>query len=604
MFRIPESKRPQDGRPCFGPGKRVISVGWHSQGGLLRKFDVFRNSRGKLKCAKRGWSWPAFFFAPFWALFCGLWLVAFIFIPVELVLSAVGQALIGMQASGTSAEALVVLAYLALAVGMRMYFGLCGNALKRGKWEGRGYSLMYSVEAESANVAIAMAREAEPVAVAPAVAAPAAPPVGADIIEKARARLQRELLQIEGRTDLTPDQKIDRVITIFSTVCAAIAIQPIPFADIFILTPLQAFMGARLSAIRGVPITEAESSDLMKEIMGVVGMGLIAQQVGIAAAKLFFPVVGGIATIPVVFGMTYAIGKVMDFYLVGKAAGRTPSAAELKDAWKDASARGQAEGKIRQTEIERGEGNREVLNAESLSSGPQAKSEPVVNAPMQAVYDTSHPAPLDKMAGSPVGHGTSEPAVPVDEAPVVIQPSRTGEARGVEVASRHADVVKPLTSQGDNVPISEGLNQIAFKIANELVEVIRTEDALWWFVMEQFDRLRSSKRGAKLLEAFPIQLREVEYRWGRFEPFNYQPDNPGVAYLKAQVEPALIERFGHELAELTVAHAFTQYCLNYLPVIQPVRRKYAAHFRDELRSQGHQPLAERWDEVLNSLEHV
>ena len=158
-------------------------------------------------------------------------------------------------------------------------------------------------------------------------------------------------MDIEKHEDLTDDQKVSQIIVVFSTVCAAIAVQPIPFADIFILTPLQAFMGARISAIRGMPLSEKQSSDLIKELMGVVGMGMLAQQLGIAAAKIFFPILGGISTIPVVFGLTFAIGKLMDVYFVNKAAGRTLSASELKKEWKRHKAAGEAEGKNRESSI-------------------------------------------------------------------------------------------------------------------------------------------------------------------------------------------------------------------------------------------------------------
>ena len=78
----------------------------------------------------------------------------------------------------------------------------------------------------------------------------------ADLIAQARARLQREVMDIETRDDLTDDQKISQIVVIFSTVCAAVAVQPIPFADIFFLTPIQALMGTRISAIRGVSLSE------------------------------------------------------------------------------------------------------------------------------------------------------------------------------------------------------------------------------------------------------------------------------------------------------------------------------------------------------------
>lgn len=175
--------------------------------------------------------------------------------------------------------------------------------------------------------------------------------MGNNLLSKARARLEREVLDIEKRTDLTEDQKADRIVVIFSTVCAGIAVQPIPFADIFILTPLQAFMGTRLAAIRGIRLSEQESTAVIKQLMGVVGIGLVAQQLGIAAAKILFPIFGGIATIPVVFGLTYAIGTVMDKYFIAKSQGRTLSREEIRETWKRAATKGKAEGKQRERDI-------------------------------------------------------------------------------------------------------------------------------------------------------------------------------------------------------------------------------------------------------------
>lgn len=170
-------------------------------------------------------------------------------------------------------------------------------------------------------------------------------------IATAKARLEREVLEIENRTDITDDEKISRIIVIFSSVCAGVAVQPIPFADIFILTPLQAFMGTRISAIRGLRLSEKEASDIIKEIMGVVGAGMIAQQLGIAAAKIFFPIFGGVATIPVVFGLTYAMGKVMDLYFVNKVQGRKLSPEQLKRAWSNAKKEGERQGKDKAKDI-------------------------------------------------------------------------------------------------------------------------------------------------------------------------------------------------------------------------------------------------------------
>ena len=61
------------------------------------------------------------------------------------------------------------------------------------------------------------------------------------------------------------------------------------------------------------------------------------------------------ATIPVVFGLTYAIGTVIDKYFIAKAEGRTLTPMEIKDAWREAKKKGESEGKKREGEIKRGD---------------------------------------------------------------------------------------------------------------------------------------------------------------------------------------------------------------------------------------------------------
>lgn len=156
-----------------------------------------------------------------------------------------------------------------------------------------------------------------------------------DIINIAKKKIAAEITDIENRTDLSDDQKRSRIIHIFSVTCAAVAVQPIPFADIFVLTPIQAYMGVRLSAIRGMPLSDAEATDLLKEIAGIVGLGMAAQQVALGLYKVGLPFFAGFTTIPLVYGLTYAIGRIMDFYLEKKSKGQTVSNADLKSMWKN-----------------------------------------------------------------------------------------------------------------------------------------------------------------------------------------------------------------------------------------------------------------------------
>lgn len=172
-----------------------------------------------------------------------------------------------------------------------------------------------------------------------------------DIIESAKKKIEAEITDIESRTDLSDDQKRSRIIHIFSVTCAAAAVQPIPFADIFVLTPIQAYMGVRLSAIRGMPLSEAESTDLLREIAGVVGLGMLAQQAALGLYKVGLPFLAGFTTIPLVYGLTYTIGRVMDYYLEHKSKDQTVSKADIKNMWGQFREEGKQQAKKAKDEV-------------------------------------------------------------------------------------------------------------------------------------------------------------------------------------------------------------------------------------------------------------
>jgi len=134
------------------------------------------------------------------------------------------------------------------------------------------------------------------------------------------------------KLNISDDEKVSKTIRAFAVVCAATAIQPIPFADILILTPIQAIMGTRIAKIRGYNFT---ISQVYKEILGVIGMAYMFQQGVIGLYKLGLPFLGAITNIPLVFVLTYAGGKMMDFYFVAKTKGQNISKEDLKNAFKD-----------------------------------------------------------------------------------------------------------------------------------------------------------------------------------------------------------------------------------------------------------------------------
>ncbi len=102
------------------------------------------------------------------------------------------------------------------------------------------------------------------------------------------------------------------------------AIQPIPFADIFILSPIQAFT-QKIAKIKEIDIKEEGAMEVITFIAGMVGIGFATQQTAIGLFKMGLPGLGGFMTIPLVARLTYGIGKAVDLYFKNKAIGRTPS---------------------------------------------------------------------------------------------------------------------------------------------------------------------------------------------------------------------------------------------------------------------------------------
>ena len=164
-------------------------------------------------------------------------------------------------------------------------------------------------------------------------------------------KLKRHVFEIESRTDISKEEKISQIINIFAVICAGIAVQPIPFADIVILTPIQVYMGTRIAAIHGIPVSESKVQVIIKEFAGTVGLGFLAQQLAIGAYKTFIPFLGAVTTIPMVYGLTYAIGKVMDVYFAAKAQGKELSKEEIKQTWRREKKAGEEKGKAATEEV-------------------------------------------------------------------------------------------------------------------------------------------------------------------------------------------------------------------------------------------------------------
>lgn len=174
---------------------------------------------------------------------------------------------------------------------------------------------------------------------------PLTPSLSNDPFEAVLRTVRNNVTDIENRRDLTKEQKLSKIKTIACSTCAAIAVQPIPFADIYILTPVQGYFGARVAAIHGVPVSDGEATDNIKAVIALIGMGLIAQQFVIGIWKIVSGGLGGFVTIPLVYGLSYAVMEVIDAYYANKSKGVNLQKDQMEAIFRQAIKEGKNRGK-------------------------------------------------------------------------------------------------------------------------------------------------------------------------------------------------------------------------------------------------------------------
>ena len=106
---------------------------------------------GKVKTVKQGWSWPAFLFLGWWALFKRLWLLG----VALLFYSSISGAFLNTL-DQTGEDDLLLLLFIVLEIGIRVYLGLRGNSLKEAKIITRGFDLEGDVDAPRSDAALVL----------------------------------------------------------------------------------------------------------------------------------------------------------------------------------------------------------------------------------------------------------------------------------------------------------------------------------------------------------------------------------------------------------------------------------------------------------------
>lgn len=119
----------------------------------MTTYKVYTHPTNGVEAVKVGFSWPAFFFSIFWAMFKKMWMVALILFGAALAI-AVAQYLIFGEATSTASTSVDRVSNLVYAV----IVGNLGNGLRERNLLSRGYVFAHETEASSVDGAKAQVR--------------------------------------------------------------------------------------------------------------------------------------------------------------------------------------------------------------------------------------------------------------------------------------------------------------------------------------------------------------------------------------------------------------------------------------------------------------
>lgn len=145
--------------------------------------------------------------------------------------------------------------------------------------------------------------------------------------------LVQQVLQ-NFRFDIDPDktreENVEDVIKSSALLAGAIAVEPIPFADLLLITPVQAKMVLHIGKIYGFELDPARAAEIVRELGATVAYGFAARQIMRGVAKIVAPVIGGVITAPLVYGWTFGLGRLAERYFQRKTQGLTFTKVEQK----------------------------------------------------------------------------------------------------------------------------------------------------------------------------------------------------------------------------------------------------------------------------------
>lgn len=142
------------------------------------------------------------------------------------------------------------------------------------------------------------------------------------------------------------------------------------------------------------------------------------------------------------------------------------------------------------------------------------------------------------------------------------------------------------------------------RAAIAIIPHLPTEQDVYWFVIEQYDRIIScGELVASIMATYPFKMYEIEYLDRKSENSYVGHKNPGIVYVLNAILPDLVRHYGMVQAKTMLAFIFGTYLHGNKDLINALRLKYAVHYHKNCISSGGFRTAEQWNEVISSVDN-
>ncbi|SDD49480.1 hypothetical protein [Belnapia rosea] len=138
-------------------------------------------------------------------------------------------------------------------------------------------------------------------------------------------------------------------------------------------------------------------------------------------------------------------------------------------------------------------------------------------------------------------------------------------------------------------------------VATRLTQKLTNEQDIYWFVIEQYDKMLGYGEEVTSRVDFPFSMFSLEYEGRRSETSYVGKPNPGTVYLDKEFTPPIEKHFGTKQAEHWRAVIFTAFCTRFEEQIKKLRIKYATHYHNNCIKTNSYRSADAWNDVISEL---